>query len=180
MSKQIKVGPYSDDPEPFMGPVISEKAAQNIMQAQEQLQGSPLLEMKQNGAFLSPGIMDVTDVSERPDEEIFGPFLQLIRVKDFGSAIQEANHTSYGLAAGLLSDHREEYEEFYRKARAGIVNWNTPLTGASSAAPFGGIGRSGNHRPSAYYAADYCCYPLASMEIEQLKIPEKPSPGITL
>ncbi|MFP1591445.1 hypothetical protein ACLB1M_14410 [Escherichia coli] len=39
------------------------------------------------------------------------------------------------------------------EARAGIVNWNKPLTGAASTAPFGGIGASGNHRPSAWYAA---------------------------
>jgi succinylglutamic semialdehyde dehydrogenase len=38
------------------------------------------------------------------------------------------------------------------------------LTGASSKAPFGGIGLSGNHRPSAYYAADYCAYPVSGLE----------------
>ena len=41
--------------------------------------------------------------------------------------------------------------------------------GASSEAPFGGIGLSGNHRPSAYYAADYCAYPVVSMEAEQAR-----------
>jgi len=48
--------------------------------------------------------------------------------------------------------------------RAGVVNWNRPTTGASSAAPFGGIGASGNHRPSAFYAADYCAFPVAGLE----------------
>ncbi len=44
---------------------------------------------------------------------------------------------------------REKFDQLLLEARAGIVNWNKPLTGAASTAPFGGIGASGNHRPSA-------------------------------
>ena len=91
-----------------------------------------------------------------------------------------ANNTRYGLAAGLLSDDSELYEIFRSKIRAGIINWNRPLTGASSGAPFGGIGISGNHNPGAYYAADYCAYPVASMEAESLSMPDQLSPGITI
>ena len=136
-------------------------------------------QLKPNTGLLSPGLMDVTAVQNRPDEEIFGPFLQVIRVPDFAAAIQEANRTTYGLTAGLLSNERREYEEFYRRVRAGVINWNTPLTGASSAAPFGGIGRSGNHRPGAFYAADYCSYPVASMELNEVKMPQHKVPGMT-
>ena len=114
------------------------------------------------------------------DEEHFGPLLQLIRVPHLQSAIRRANSTSYGLAAGLLSDDRAAWDEFYRSIRAGVVNWNRPLTGASSALPFGGIGDSGNHRPSAYFAADYCSYPVASLEIERVAMPKKLTPGIEL
>jgi len=53
--------------------------------------------------------------------------------------------------------------------RAGVVNWNKPTNGAPSSAPFGGVGLSGNHRPSAYYAADYCAYPVVSSEAEQAR-----------
>ena len=70
-----------------------------------------------------------------------------------------ANATRFGLAGGVLADDRAVYDAYLARSRAGIVNWNTPLTGASSAAPFGGVGASGNHRPSAYYAADYCALP---------------------
>lgn len=177
---RIHVGPYTDLPEPFMGPVISKKAAQNILSAHDnliKLGGRPLVEMKllsPGSAFLSPGLMDVTKVKNRPDEEIFGPFLQLIRVADFDSAIEEANRTGYGLSAGLVSEQAAEFDKFFKRVKAGVINWNTPLTGASSAAPFGGIGKSGNHRPSAYYAADYCSYPVASMESEKLKMPPPP------
>lgn len=180
----IKVGNYTEKPEPFMGPVISVSAAETILKAQNRLKsqgGHPLVEMrllKPCSAFLSPGLMDVTDVDERPDEEIFGPFLQVIRVPDFAAAIHEANHTQYGLTAGLLSDDPAKYEEFYRKVKAGVINWNTQLTGAGSRAPFGGVGRSGNHHPSAYYAADYCSYPVASTESVQLKMPTSLAQGV--
>ena len=96
--------------------------------------------------------------------ELFGPILQVSRVPDFAAAVAEANNTDYGLAAGLISDDKTLYDEFWVEVRAGIVNWNRPTTGASSKAPFGGVGFSGNHRPSAYYAADYCAYPVAGLE----------------
>ncbi|WP_422414286.1 aldehyde dehydrogenase family protein, partial [Endozoicomonas sp. ALB122] len=95
-------------------------------------------------------------------------------------AIEQANNTRYGLSAGIFSDSRQDYEQFLHRSRAGIVNWNKPITGASSAAPFGGIGDSGNHRPSAYFAADYCAYPVASVEAESLSLPEKLAPGLKL
>ena len=50
--------------------------------------------------------------------------------------------------------------------------------GALAGAPFGGVGASGNHRASAYYAADYCAYPVASVELDQLQLPELLSPGL--
>ena len=93
------------------------------------------------------------------------------RVKDFAKALNEANNTQYGLAASLLSDDKKLFEEFYNSVRAGVVNWNRPTTGASSTAPFGGVGASGNHRPSAYFASDYCSYPVASVEFEELTMP---------
>lgn len=182
--KEIKVGPYTDSPEPFMGPVINESTALHLLSIQDTLRskgGIPLVEMhakKVDTSLLSPGLMDVTNISMRLDEEIFGPFLQLIHVADFDAAIEEANRTAYGLSAGLISDNEEEYSLFYQHARAGVVNWNTPLTGASSAAPFGGIGRSGNHRPSAFYAADYCSYPIASIEAPVVALPKELPPGL--
>jgi succinylglutamic semialdehyde dehydrogenase len=130
-------------------------------------------------AMLSPGLSDVTEVRDRSDEEWFGPLLQLIRVSDFDAAIAGANRTRFGLTAGLLCDDRALWQRFYSIARAGVVNWNRPLTGASGQLPFGGIGCSGNNRPSAFFAADYCSYPVASMETDQLRMPEKPTPGIT-
>ena len=84
------------------------------------------------------------------------------------------------MSAGLLSDDVQQWHTFSTRIRAGIVNWNGPTTGAAGNAPFGGVGASGNHRPSAYYAADYCAYPMASIEKPKLVCPEKLSPGIVL
>ena len=53
--------------------------------------------------------------------------------------------------------------------RAGVITCTRPTTGAPSNAPFGGTGWSGNHRPSAWYAADYCAYPVVSSEAEQTR-----------
>ena len=186
VAASLRVGAYDAEPAPFMGAVISLDAAQHLLKVQERLidKGArPLLGMSQpleGAALLTPGIIDVSAVQPRADEEVFGPLLQVVRYADFDAAIVEANATRFGLAAGLLSDSRERYEAFWLSSRAGIVNWNKPLTGAASSAPFGGIGASGNHRPSAYYAADYCAYPVASLESEQLVLPDSLAPGVSL
>jgi succinylglutamic semialdehyde dehydrogenase len=182
--KKICVGSFTDQPEPFMGPVVNDAAAAKLLAGQERLRssgGRVLVEMRSLGprpAVLSPGSVDVTNIKDLPDAEFFGPLLQLIRVDDFDVAIAEANRTAYGLSAGLLSDNRALYERFYLAIRAGVVNWNRPITGASGSLPFGGVGLSGNHRPSGYYAADYCSYPVASMETPKLEMPAKLPPGL--
>lgn len=183
---RLAIGRFDEDPQPFMGGVISVSARDQLLKAQanlESLGGKVLLRMQpheKGKTFLSPGMIDVTGINDLPDEEYFGPLLQVIRFSGFDEAIRLANQTRFGLAAGLFSRHEALYERFLLAARAGIVNWNKPLTGASSAAPFGGIGESGNHRPSAYYAADYCAYPVASLESGTLSLPESLSPGVNL
>jgi succinylglutamic semialdehyde dehydrogenase len=184
MTRRARVGAPGDRPEPFLGPVISAAAADRVMAAQEALIGSgakalsPMRRLPQGKAFLSPGILDVTDAGNRSDEEVFGPLLQIIRVPDFEAALEEANRTRYGLAAGLVSDDRALWEKFRRRVRAGVINWNRQTTGASGKLPFGGVGNSGNHRPSAYTAADYCAYPVASLESERAALPQNPPTGI--
>ncbi len=186
VASRLKVGAFDDEPAPFMGAVVSVSAANKLLLAQTELLNrgaTPLLKMallKPKTALLSAGIVDITGIDDIADEEYFGPLLQVIRYRKFDEAIQLANHTRYGLAAGLLSDDKAQYQQFERHIRAGIVNWNRPLTGASSAAPFGGVGASGNHRASAYYAADYCSYPQAGLESETIVLPEKLSPGLSI
>lgn len=180
----LRIGPFTDQPEPFMGPVISHAHAQAHLNAQLNLQelgGTSLLTMafiNENTGLLSPGVMDMTGVPNPPDEEIFAPFVQIHRYHDFEEALTLANQTRYGLAAGLFSDHPAKYHYFYQTMRAGLINWNRPTTGAASSLPFGGVGFSGNHRPSGYFAADYCAYPIASLEQSTLVMPESRLPGI--
>ncbi|WP_345842284.1 succinylglutamate-semialdehyde dehydrogenase [Shewanella algae] len=184
--KAIAVGPWNAEPQPFMGSMISEAAAKGMVAAQRNLQnlgGVSLVELthiESGTGLVSPGLIDVTEVIELPDEEYFGPLLQLVRYSSFDRAISLANDTRYGLSAGLLADSREDYDYFLARIRAGIVNWNKQITGASGAAPFGGVGASGNHRASAFYAADYCAYPVASMEADGLSLPQALSPGLSL
>lgn len=167
---RMRIGAWNDTPEPFMGPLISAAAAEAVLDGCAALLEAgaialrPPIRLERGDAFLTPGLIDVTELANRPDEEMFGPALQVIRVADFVAALEEANATRYGLAAGLISDDAGLWQRFHNAARAGIVNWNRPLTGASSAAPFGGIKESGNLRPSAFYAADYCAWPMAGLE----------------
>ena len=184
-TKAIKVGNYDDEDQPFMGSMISNAAAAGMVKAQQQLVelgGEVLVELthKEGTGFVTPGIIECSNISDFPDEEHFGPLLKVFRYTDFDAAIEKANETSFGLSAGLLGDNEADYDRFLRRIRAGIVNWNRPITGASSAAPFGGIGASGNHRASAYYAADYCAYPVASVELEKVTLPGSLSPGLSL
>lgn len=173
LARKLMVGHPLGEPQPFMGPVIDNDTADRLMESFVALLtagGRPLLHMRRTMPdlpFLSPGIIDVSDVPERPDIELFGPLLQVIRVPDFDSAIAEANNTRFGLSASLIGGNPDDYGRFWANIRAGIINWNAPTNGASSKAPFGGIGLSGNHRPAAYYAADYCAYPVASTEMDQ-------------
>jgi succinylglutamic semialdehyde dehydrogenase len=159
-------------PAPFMGPVIDNQAADQLQEAFLDLMikgGRPIKRLDRPVAdkpFLTPAIIDVTDVADRPDAELFGPVLQVIRVPDFDAALTEANATRYGLAASLVGGGPELYDRFWANIRAGVINWNKPTNGAPSNAPFGGLGLSGNHRPSAFYAADYCAYPVTSSEAE--------------
>jgi len=184
VTADIKVGKWDAQPAPFMGAVISNQAAEHLLTVEQDLNGLgavsllKLTRLQADCALLSPGIVDVTGVENLPDEEYFGPLLSIVRYEGFDQAIEIANKTRFGLATGLISTQREDFDRLLIEARAGIVNWNKPLTGASSNAPFGGIGASGNHRASAYYAADYCAWPMASMESETIAIPENYLPGL--
>jgi succinylglutamic semialdehyde dehydrogenase len=169
MGRVIVDGAADQSAEAFMGPVINRHTAQHLLNAQAALVeagGVSLQTMSTLDEFevrLSPGLIDVTNVTHVPDEELFGPLLQLTRVSSVEEAIVQANQTVYGLAAGLISNNEAEQINFLANIRAGVTSINAPTAGASSALPFGGVGASGNHRPSAYYAADYVAWPQATM-----------------
>ena len=175
MVERLILAPWNSTPEPYAGPLISVKAAESALKALQDRIGMGAKVVRASGpignlpgAFVSPAIIDVTGV-DVPDEEMFAPFLSVTRVGSFEAAIAAANATRYGLSAGLVSDDPKNWDRFIRRIRAGVVNFNRPTTGAAGDMPFGGLGASGNHRPSAYYAADYCAYPVASFEAGSVK-----------
>ena len=184
VTARIQPGEWDANPQPFIGGLITPFAAQQVLVAWQTylaLGGKALLEPKQlktGSSLLSPGIIELTDVVSVPDEEVFGPLLTVYRYSEFDEAIRLANNTRYGLACGLISPEREKFEQLLLEARAGIVNWNKPLTGAASTAPFGGVGASGNHRASAWYAADYCAWPMATLESPHFALPVVLGPGL--
>ncbi len=178
---KIRVGLPFEDPGPFMGPLIHQGAAEGVLLGQNRLRdagASPLVEChrvtsKSSGecsSLLTPGLWDATGL-ELPDEEVFGPLATLQFVPSFDEALRLANRSKYGLSAGLLSTSQEHFEHFAKEVRAGIINWNSPTTGATGKLPFGGIGASGNHRPSGYFASDYCDDPIASVQVATMQIP---------
>jgi succinylglutamic semialdehyde dehydrogenase len=175
LADRIIVAHPHANPAPFMGPVIDNAAADGLQEAFLDLiikGGRPIKHLDrstENKPFLTPAIIDVTAIEQRPDAELFGPVLQVIRVPDFDAALAEANATRYGLSASLVGGTPQLYDKFWANIRAGVINWNKPTNGAPSNAPFGGIGLSGNHRPSAFYAADYCAYPVTSSEADQAR-----------
>ncbi len=167
---RIGIGAWDSDPEPAIGPLISDDAARLAHAAVRALSDlgartiRPLaLADAPRDSFVRPALLDVTGC-DVPDTEIFAPVLQFTRVATFDAAIEAANRTAYGLSAGLVSSDEALWRRYADRARAGVLNWNRPTTGAAGTMPFGGTGASGNHRPSAYYAADYCAYPVASFE----------------
>lgn len=176
--------PFSEEA-PFYGGLVSVAAADGLLAAQDDLESrggkvlARMTRLKEGTSLLSPGLVDVTGI-DVPDEEHFGPLLKVYRYKSWDEALELANDTRYGLSAGLIGGERADWDDFLLHIRAGIINWNRQTTGASGDAPFGGVGDSGNHRPSAFYAADYCAYPVASVESEDLNLPDKLPPGVSL
>ena len=179
----IAVANPLSEQQPFMGTLVSSEAAASILVAQAELRakGATLLNEAKvdthHPSMLTPGLI-VLNGQVAIDQEHFGPLLTVTLVDGLDEAIRVANQTRYGLAAGLLSDDGAAFQHFSNRVRAGIVNWNSPTTGASGKLPFGGLGASGNHRPSGYFAADYCSYPVAMLENHKLSLSGILPPGL--
>ncbi len=161
----------------FMGPVISAGSREAVLGFQSRLAkaGGEVLvesghvESAHGGYFVSPSVVRVdgfvADASDDAgcDEEVFGPLLRVCVVTSEAEGIEPANATRFGLAASVFGSDRDQVERVAGRLRAGCVNINAGTAGASSALPFGGLGLSGNHRPAAAFAHDFCAYPVAHL-----------------
>jgi succinylglutamic semialdehyde dehydrogenase len=183
--RKLRIGDFNLKPEPYYGPLIRPAAANEVIRRTKELVSGGaelILEPIQQGPIrtvVTPGLIGVDNCSNDRDEEIFGPILKIRRYSNFEEAIAIANDTKFGLAAGIVCRTKERFDEFFHAVKAGIVNWNQQLTGATTLAPFGGVKHSGNFRPAGFLSADYCSYAIASFEVEKPKLPDPPVAGIT-
>lgn len=171
----------------FMGPLASRSAFRTFTKDLEMAEAAnsgltALVGYKQSG-----GVCGVGACLHRVDrydpnhpylrEEVFGPALTLEKVDDLDEAFARAQDTDYGLAFSIFSESEETFRRALDEVPSGIVNWNRATNGASGRLPFGGTGKSGNHRPAALFAPEYCAYPVASLSKPFAEVDRTPCPG---
>ncbi len=187
-AKKLTIGHWSENP--FMGPLINSAAVEKYIRFQEianrenceSLMRGKQLDLKHKGFYVTPSIhlvkkFDPNSVYQK--SEIFGPNVAIYQTRDFDEALGIVNSTGFGLVMALFTKDRALYEKALLEARVGLLNWNRTTNGASSRLPFGGMGKSGNDRPSAHYAVQYCSVPVASLEDPTGFDATKMLPGIT-
>lgn len=187
-AKKLTIGHFSENP--FMGPLINEQAVEKYLRFQEiakrenceSLMRGKALELKHKGHYVTPSInlvksFDAKSVYQK--SEIFGPNVAIYRTSDFDQTLNIVNSSGYGLVMALFSKNKELYEKSLLESKVGLLNWNRTTNGASSRLPFGGMGKSGNDRPSAHFAIQYCAVPVASLEDHTGFDQSKMLPGIT-
>jgi succinylglutamic semialdehyde dehydrogenase len=187
-AKKLTIGHWSENP--FMGPLINDSAVEKYLRFQEiarreeaeSLMRGKVLDLKHKGYYVTPSInlvnkFDPQSVYQKT--EIFGPNVAIFRTSDFDQALKIVNSTGFGLVLALFSKNKELYERMLLEAKVGLLNWNRTTNGASSRLPFGGMGKSGNDRPSAHFAIQYASVPVASLEDFGPFNPEKLLPGMT-
>lgn len=170
-ASELAVGDPASDSPPFMGPVISAAARDHALAQVAGLARDGATVLLQPSAFdggtggyyLTPGVVKERRFALANDFEIFGPVLRVSVATTLDDAIAQANATGFGLAASIFTRDAAAADRFLSECRAGCVNVNTGTAGASSKLPFGGLGRSGNHRPAGAFSLDYCAYPVAAM-----------------
>ena len=171
-AKAFKIGhPFED---PFMGPLIDAQSVDRFQKFQPiaAREGFEIIMRGKNldlhgGHYVTPsiavmkgGTVEQARKSVFQQTELFAPMLAIQTVDTVEQAIALANATQYGLAAAVYTRSRKIFEECYRDLEFGVVNWNRSTVGSSSRLPFGGIKKSGNHRPTALHAVQYCAYPV--------------------
>ncbi len=172
-AKKLTIGYWQDSP--FMGPLISADAVEKYIRFQEiakregceSMMRGKALETNHDGYYVTPSISlvnkaDANSVYQK--SEIFGPNVAVYVVDDFEEALHINNATGFGLVTSVFTKDRSRYELALKKARVGMVNWNRATNGASSRMPFGGLGKSGNDRPTAHFAVYYSTVPVACLE----------------
>lgn len=188
-AKKLTIGHWKKNT--FMGPLISSASLDKYIRFQEManrencesLMRGKSLELDYKGYYVTPSIHLVKSYDPKSvyqKTEIFGPNVAIYRSSDFDHTMEIVNSTGYGLVMALFSKDKNLYQEALLQARVGLLNWNRTTNGASSRLPFGGMGKSGNDRPSAHFAIQYCTVPMASLEDPTGLDRSKLLPGVNL
>jgi succinylglutamic semialdehyde dehydrogenase len=156
----------------FMGPLVSENAWEKLRRYRALAAGAggeriPLGGEERPAPFTGPGLVRFATCRQTQPyqrDEIFGPEAALYPVHDLDEAIAAVNDSDYGLAAAVMTRERTRFVHCVDRIRTGVLNWNRGTIGASGRLPFGGLGRSGNHRPAGILATLYCTTPQARLE----------------
>lgn len=119
---------------------IGKKEGAKLVLGGERLRGG----VYDKGLFAAPTIFDHV----RPDmtiaqEEIFGPVLAVIRVKDFDEAVRVANGVRFGLASAIYTNDVTRMFRFIERIESGITHINSPTVGGEAQLPFGGMKATG-------------------------------------
>jgi malonate-semialdehyde dehydrogenase (acetylating)/methylmalonate-semialdehyde dehydrogenase len=149
-SKKVIVGDAMD-PDVYMGPVISAKAKENIEKYIEigVEQGSNLVldgrnpdipaEIK-NGYYVGPTVFtDVTPCRRIAQEEIFGPVVAIMKIKDLDDALQLIRQQKFGNGACIFTQNQYYTEKFISEADVGMIGVNVGVCAPHPYLPFGGI-----------------------------------------
>jgi aldehyde dehydrogenase (NAD+) len=162
-AKKLKVGPALEAGSQ-MGPVVDEKQmAQNMRYidiARDEggkVTGGERLNAATEGYFMAPALVtDTTNAMRINREEVFGPVVSVIRVKDYDEALSVANDTEFGLSAGICTTSLKHAHHFRANAQAGMVMVNLPTAGVDYHVPFGGTkGSSFGPREQGRHAAEF-------------------------
>ena len=165
-TKKIIIGNGLDQ-DTQMGPLINEPQREKVHnyvgigknedKAELLMGGEPHAEGKcSQGFFYKPTIFTNGNPGMRiAQEEIFGPVVLIMPVKDFDEAIKVINNTQYGLSSSIYTKDLNLAFKAVEKIQSGIVYVNSPTIGAESHLPFGGVKDTGNgHREAGVTAID--------------------------
>jgi succinylglutamic semialdehyde dehydrogenase len=170
----------------FMGPLVSRRAFDSLARWRElarEAGGERLLAADPGlpPPYAGPGLVRYADtVQSHPAqrEEIFGPEAALYPIDDLEHGVAAANDSEYGLVAGVFTRDRARYERCVGRIATGLLNWNRGTIGASGRLPFGGLRRSGNHRPAGVFSTLYCTLHQAHLEGAEPLDPARLPPGM--
>ena len=185
LARQLSIGHPLDDGV-FMGPLASPAALEKFERGIRAAEAETLLDARRlqprglEGCYVSPSVHFVGQRRSSPyeREELFGPDLAVYPAASEEEALQIANATDYGLAASVHTRSEQAFDRCQRALECGVVNWNAPTVGASGRLPFGGLKRSGNHRPAALWSTLYCSAPVAVLRGDGAFDRTKLAPGV--